>query len=596
MSRWNSLAVKTSVLAGFLIAIILLGPFHGFIAVREQQGKFSRINLIGQLRSALFDMAGTGLPQGNETSPKQRLGEAAQKFEKTMSLLSLGNAEIPPPGSPEIRQKLQETERGWEEVKSLLPQIGEGDRATLTAYRNSLAGSLKLLDELAILLEKEWEGDLRRWLRNFFWLAVIFTAAVFESFVLFRRRYIMPLRSMWKAAQEFAKGNFTARCLPLSRNEVGVLGASFNSMAEAITAQFEKIEHLASFVEDHPQPILEYDLAGNLTYANLVARVMCEKTPVASDYLKDLQVTDKTPTYREVEIGGRIFSEYLQMARERKRVRVYLYDITERRENQIRLMQAEAANLAKSEFLANMSHELRTPLNSILGFSEMLQQQLFGRLNEKQMEYVGHILDSGRNLLRLIDDILDLCRVEAGKESLQSDSFPIRQVMESTMAMLAEKAKKNAVGMSLEIAPAADIDVEADSRKVKQILFNLLTNAIKFTPAGGQVRLTARPAAPETLRLRKIQKPELPHLGISIIDTGIGIHEEDMPRLFTAFTQIEPVYTKKYEGTGLGLALCKQLVELHGGALWAESEYGKGSRFIFLIPVSQSGVGTKNKF
>ncbi|MFZ6007028.1 MAG: ATP-binding protein [Nitrospirota bacterium] len=236
------------------------------------------------------------------------------------------------------------------------------------------------------------------------------------------------------------------------------------------------------------------------------------------------------------------------------------------------------ASKAKSDFLANMSHELRTPLNSILGFSEILTDELYGKLNEKQQEYVKDIHSSGKHLLNLINDILDLSKVESGKMELEPCSFPLRDVLNASIAMLKEKAIKHNIKLGLEIEPEADTVIEADERKLKQIMFNLLSNAVKFTQDGGSVSVQARKVG---------SQHETDFIEISVIDTGIGIKSEDVPRLFKEFTQLESPYDKRYEGTGLGLALTRRLVELHGGKTWVESEFGKGSKFTFAIPVKQ---------
>ncbi|MHB8120791.1 MAG: sensor histidine kinase [Desulfuromonadaceae bacterium] len=232
---------------------------------------------------------------------------------------------------------------------------------------------------------------------------------------------------------------------------------------------------------------------------------------------------------------------------------------------------AEKSNLAKSDFLANMSHELRTPLNSVIGFSEVLQDQIFGQINEKQQEYVKNILTSGRHLLSLINDILDLSKVESGKMELELSSFSLRETVDASLMMLMEKALKGGISLQIDLSPEVDVFIIADQRKLKQILFNLLSNAVKFTPAGGTVDV--------------IGTRNGTFIEITVADSGIGIRDEDLPKLFHPFTQLESVYTKEYEGTGLGLVLNRHLVELHGGRVWVESRFGAGSRFSFSIPL-----------
>jgi signal transduction histidine kinase len=236
--------------------------------------------------------------------------------------------------------------------------------------------------------------------------------------------------------------------------------------------------------------------------------------------------------------------------------------------------QAEEANLAKSDFLANMSHELRTPLNSVIGFSEVLQDELFGTINEKQKEYVNNILTSGKHQLSLINDILDLSKVESGKMEIESSDFSLRETLDASLMMIREKTLKHAIKLEMHLTPEADIRILADQRKLKQIMFNLLSNAVKFTPEGGSVNVSA------------VKDGDL--LEISVEDTGMGIREKDIPKLFQTFTQLESVYTKEFEGTGLGLALSKRLVELHGGKIWVKSEFAKGSRFSFTIPIGHT--------
>src|SRR6266446_4813218 len=210
--------------------------------------------------------------------------------------------------------------------------------------------------------------------------------------------------------------------------------------------------------------------------------------------------------------------------------------------------QLEAANRHKSEFLASMSHELRTPLNAIIGFSEVLLDRLFRDLNAKQEEYLQDVLDSGRHLLSLINDILDLSKVEAGQMELEVGSFALSEVLENGLTMVRERAGRHGIALSLDVDPAIDV-IEADERKVKQVVFNLLSNAVKFTPDRGRVDVVAR------LVENRVQ--------VSIRDTGVGIAVEDQARIFEEFQQAETGTSNAREGTGLGLALAKKFVELH---------------------------------
>ncbi|MFH1538276.1 MAG: GAF domain-containing sensor histidine kinase [bacterium] len=231
---------------------------------------------------------------------------------------------------------------------------------------------------------------------------------------------------------------------------------------------------------------------------------------------------------------------------------------------------AEVANRAKSDFLANMSHELRTPLNSIIGFSELLLKKIFGELSEKQNEYVNIIFESGHHLLSLINDILDLSKVEAGKMELELEEVNLLRILENGLTMVRQKAMAHQIELSSDTSRAPETII-ADERKLKQIVFNLLSNAVKFTPDGGRVGIQAKTEGDSVI--------------VTVWDTGIGIAEKDMDRIFQPFEQAESSLTRRYKGTGLGLPMVKRLAELHGGTLWAESEEGKGSRFHVSIPV-----------
>jgi signal transduction histidine kinase len=232
----------------------------------------------------------------------------------------------------------------------------------------------------------------------------------------------------------------------------------------------------------------------------------------------------------------------------------------------------EAASRHKSEFLANMSHELRTPLNAIIGFSEVLDDRLFGELNEKQAQYVRVVLNSGRHLLSLINDILDLSKVEAGRMELELGTFNLRLALENALTLIHDRAARHALTVELTVDESLG-DVVGDERKLKQVLLNLLSNAVKFTPDGGRVEVRAVPANGT--------------VEISVTDTGVGIAPADQEAIFEEFRQVGTDYARKREGTGLGLALARKFVELHGGRLWVKSEIGHGSTFTFTFPAAR---------
>jgi GAF domain-containing protein len=240
----------------------------------------------------------------------------------------------------------------------------------------------------------------------------------------------------------------------------------------------------------------------------------------------------------------------------------------------------EAASRHKSEFLANMSHELRTPLNAILGFSEVLAERMFGEVNEKQAEYLQDILSSGRHLLSLINDILDLSKVEAGRLELELERFHLPTALDNALTLVRERAARHGITLTQTVDEGLG-DIVADERKVKQILLNLLSNAVKFTPEGGRVTVTATAADGVVT--------------IAVSDTGIGIAPEDQAAIFEEFRQVGREDARKQEGTGLGLTLAKKFVELHGGRIWVESQVGQGSTFSFTLPIRLDERGASDQ-
>jgi signal transduction histidine kinase len=240
-------------------------------------------------------------------------------------------------------------------------------------------------------------------------------------------------------------------------------------------------------------------------------------------------------------------------------------------ESEEKSRQLEAASQHKSEFLANMSHELRTPLNAVIGFSEVLNERMFGELNEKQEEYLNDIHASGRHLLSLINDILDLSKIEAGRMELELTEFHLPTALDNAVTLVRERAGRRGIELHMTTDERLDY-VRADERKIKQVLLNLLSNAIKFTPEGGRIQVAAKPVDGS--------------VEMSVTDTGVGIAPEDQEAIFEEFKQVGTA-SKKVEGTGLGLALSRKFIELHGGRIWVTSQIGQGSTFAFTIPASR---------
>jgi signal transduction histidine kinase len=325
-----------------------------------------------------------------------------------------------------------------------------------------------------------------------------------------------PLRQLSETAERIAGGDFSSRSLIASRDEVGQLSRSFNTMVDRLEITRRDIEELNQSLEKRVQ----------------------ERT-------RDLQ--------KEIN--------------ERKLVEKDLMIEKER---------AEAASMAKSEFLANMSHELRTPLNAVIGFSQVLSGEYFGKMNPKQIEYANDIATSGAHLLGLINDILDIAKIEAGKSELDLSPVDIRELLEHSFIMIKEKCTIHRITMELRLGGLPNgLTITADGRRLKQVLYNLLSNAAKFTPAKGRIVVGA------------ILTADM--LVISVEDTGIGIDPIHHDRIFEEFFQVQGGIRDKTAGTGLGLSLTRRIVDMHGGRIWVESEgIGQGTRVVFTLPVKRT--------
>jgi len=323
----------------------------------------------------------------------------------------------------------------------------------------------------------------------------------------------------------------------------------------------------------------------------LRALASAAKAVSGGDYTHRLEFTSRDEIGM-VAVAFNRMSERVQGAQQRmegrvrERTRELDGTLTQLREQEQRLYEAkeaaERANHSKSDFLAKMSHELRTPLNSIIGFSEVLQDRVFGELNEKQGQYVDHVLTSGRQLLDLINDILDLSKVEVGRMDLHLENVSVEPNLAHVMAIVQTLAAQKNIELHLDVE--SDLRrVHVDASKLKQIMYNLVGNAIKFTPDGGRIDVSATRTSTTNGKEEMIQ--------IAVADTGIGISGEDIGRVFDEFEQVDNTYAREQPGTGLGLALTRRLVELHGGQISLESEVGCGCTFRFTLPTEREDAG-----
>ena len=373
-------------------------------------------------------------------------------------------------------------------------------------------------------------------------LFVIFTMmiAILLSIVSIRKSMI-PIGMLREVAKRISKGDFNIKSDIHSNDEFEYLGNAFDIAVQEL--------------KDHQQKTKQAQKALKIERDSLEEKVK-DKTAKLSETNRMLK--------NEINIKNTV---------EKKLVEARL--------------QADEANQAKSEFLANMSHELRTPLNHIIGFTELVLNPQFGELSEIQKDYLKDVHESSHHLLSLINDILDLSKVEAGKFELEPSFFDLSELIERCLTMVKEKAMKHSIQLNLENNCCSN-SISADERKLKQIMYNLLSNAVKFTPEGGKI----------TVKVQGNDEKEVDRLNggrdfngdilISVSDTGVGLKPEDIDRVFNPFEQVNNTMSKQTQGTGLGLQLTKKFVELHGGKIWVESEgEGKGATFTFSIPDSE---------
>jgi PAS domain S-box-containing protein len=453
---------------------------------------------------------------------------------------------------------------------------------------------------------------------------------------LLRRRFMRPIHRLLTGTERIGQGDLSFRIGLEQRSEVGRVAQAFDDMAARLQeresqvaaqtqALLESEKRYRAIVEDQTELICRFAPDGRLIFVNeaycryfdkqredLVGHHFMPLIPEVDHprfeaHLAALGAQQQTATveHRVILPNGEIrWQQWNDRVILDEQGRIIEFasagrDITERRQAEEAVLHAkkmaEAANRAKSEFLANMSHELRTPLNHIIGFTELVLSRNFGGLTAEQEEFLKDVLSSAHHLLNLINDVLDLSKVEAGKMELELSEVYIRDLLEGSLVMVKEKAMKHQLQLSTDLDGVPEV-LLADERKLKQVVYNLLSNAVKFTPDGGEVRLNA--AMQDASQLKDFPITPNGHkqwLCVWVADTGIGMEPPDLKRIFNPFEQLDGGAGRRYQGTGLGLALTRKMVELHAGAIWAESAGSdRGSTFTFAIPfrdASDAGPG-----
>jgi|GEM_PF-1805926 len=416
--------------------------------------------------------------------------------------------------------------------------------------------------------------------------------------IIFGGIFTRPIRKLHAAMDKITSGDLDSKVAVDTHDEIEDLADAFNVMVQHLKNSTTSIENLNNEIKERrkveerlkflslfpvvdPNVIASINRNGRVSYMNEYtvnflkehgAQELREILPPSFDNIFREAFENKEPI-RNIEASFQEHTILYEFNPFGEELYIYGRDITYIK---FKEQELEKANYTKSAFFANMSHELRTPLNAIIGFSEVLSDQGFGALNEKQLEYATYINKSGKHLLELINDILDLSKIEAGKQVLSLSEFSLEELIRNSTIMIKEKAFKENIQLKLDIGPGLE-KIRADELKIKQVMYNLLSNAVKFTPSGGTIGIDAK-----VLENKEVY--------VTVWDTGIGIEKKDQEKVFKEFEQVDNAYSRKYAGTGLGMPLARKIIALHGGRIWLESEgKDKGTRFNFILPEYNAG-------